>query len=386
MITLLLACAGTSPVADPVPVGPPADRTWQNVYASATDGQWVAGIEAEPYGQGEGGWVWCVDAGAPSGSVADIGHHCLRSDRSYPSHVTFHDGAMLTSHTSTAIGTQWFDPTPENRGADALTESSWDLLFTPCSPDLDHDGASDLVLLGRGGQDGFPDSVGVWFSSVGTAVEAEPDAVARPSAGNYHSTFALRDAAGRDQLVITSVLGLEDADMRAAMFRDGPAEPPLETVAWVAPLAVGDLGATPGEEVLLADRKELNIAEAELYAHGDAGLVPTGVWVEPVGELGPWQVYAVAGDFDGDGVDDLALSDTLSVSIFRGPLPPGRSTLADADLVLSDPKYENIRSLLAPDLDGDGRAELIVGGSDTAAVTTSQAGVTRIWNGTSLFP
>jgi hypothetical protein len=88
---------------------------------------------------------------------------------------------------------------------------------------------------------------------------------------------------------------------------------------------------------------------------------------------------ATSGDFDGDGITDLALSNLDlgpvspldpdgsppgQVLIYRGPLEPDRTyTSLDADLTftLADPGVVGFgHTLLAEDLDGDGIAELAV--------------------------
>src|SRR6185295_12573832 len=64
--------------------------------------------------------------------------------------------------------------------------------------------------------------------------------------------------------------------------------------------------------------------------------------------------FAAAGDTDGDGRDDLAVSATAGVQVFRRGLPP--VAVADVELVAAPPSFVTVASV--GDVDHDGSADL----------------------------
>lgn len=85
------------------------------------------------------------------------------------------------------------------------------------------------------------------------------------------------------------------------------------------------------------------------------------------------------GDFDGDGASDLALgasgdatlgANTGKAVVWFGPLAPGAGGVLDADVTLTGPAanaYAGSPLQAIPDLDGDGRDELLVSGDGYGA-------------------
>jgi hypothetical protein len=86
------------------------------------------------------------------------------------------------------------------------------------------------------------------------------------------------------------------------------------------------------------------------------------------------------GDFDGDGAVDLALgasgdatlgANTGKAIVWFGPLQPGAGGVLDADVTLTGPAanaYAGSPLRALPDLDGDGRDELLVSGDGLGVV------------------
>ncbi|MEZ4238741.1 MAG: putative metal-binding motif-containing protein [Myxococcota bacterium] len=96
----------------------------------------------------------------------------------------------------------------------------------------------------------------------------------------------------------------------------------------------------------------------------------TEAWLTIQGPPGVFFGTTLAvGDFDGDGSDDLAFAaaDVMNgrgaVYVFRGPHAGGTLTDADADLVIlgSAPGDRFGEPLLAGDVDGNGRSDLVIG-------------------------
>ncbi|NEB76795.1 hypothetical protein G3I40_16430 [Streptomyces sp. SID14478] len=92
-----------------------------------------------------------------------------------------------------------------------------------------------------------------------------------------------------------------------------------------------------------------------------------------------WGRSLAAGDFDGDGKDDLAVgSSGASVYVFKGGTTKsgtlgGRYTFKPPiQNAGGDPHYNGPLSLVAGDVNGDGRSDLVVDGYDTAT--------TEAWN------
>lgn len=85
---------------------------------------------------------------------------------------------------------------------------------------------------------------------------------------------------------------------------------------------------------------------------------------------------------------DLAVVLTSgAVYVLRGPLPPGTTTLDDAVVQVRSGVADDDfgASLAAADVDGDGRADLLVGAPMDSGLAR-EGGVAYLWRGVDLFP
>ncbi len=126
---------------------------------------------------------------------------------------------------------------------------------------------------------------------------------------------------------------------------------------------------------------ESRLADAWASLTGLGGVVATAAPPHGAFGVGDFVGDALAGpaDYDGDGFTDLALGasgdatlgpSTGKAVVWFGPLAAGAGSVADADVLLTGPEagaYAGSPLRALPDLDGDGRAELLVAGDGYGA-------------------
>ena len=244
--------------------------------------------------------------------------------------------------------------------------------------DTDGDGVSDLAVGSSALDDGAANTGGVYvvlgvptglaslsttavlFSGeendeVGTFVEPAGD----PDGDGYHDLLV--GAAGAD----------------AAYLLSGPftADALVDDVAsFVATAAsasgFGGQGGVVGtfDADTEADAAVLDNGSVYLEAGPLTGAVTLGGGLAAITGFGTGQVLmATAGDLDGDGVDELVVSDASSAGttyVFQGPVT-GSLTASDAVGTLTGSSGGQATDLAVPgDLDGDGTADLLVGTGD----------------------
>lgn len=206
--------------------------------------------------------------------------------------------------------------------------------------DLDEDGMPDLVF-GEGQTDrilslrntGSGSFTMQWIQRI--QVNARGLAVGELD-GDGHLDFV---ATARDQGDVILLRGVGDgtfAELARFSFTSGPEWP-----------AIGDFNGDGHGDVAF-------VGGGTAFAHvlyGDG----EGYQPEPIDGLDPITGLA-AGDFDGDGLDDLALATTRGVSLLLG-----RSTGPLERIAV--PESIERATLAAGDVDGDGLAEVVAVGS-----------------------
>lgn len=239
--------------------------------------------------------------------------------------------------------------------------------------DLDGDGVPDVAVgsIGNGEAGANAGKVyllpGTWSADVDTLAGAATATLLGEHAGDY---AGLALAAGGD---LTGD-GAPDLLVGAPGFNnglDGGGGGRVYVVAGpVAPGALADSWAT------LTGLGSVAAAPAPPASSGAGAPPPHGAF-----GVGDFLGDALTGpaDYDGDGAVDLALGaggdatlgpSTGKVLIWFGPLAPGAGSVLDADVTLTGPAaggYAGSPLQSLPDLDGDGRAELLVAGDGLGA-------------------
>ncbi len=269
-------------------------------------------------------------------------------------------------------------PVPEGNGHSALVEH----------PGLDAVGAHTDILVDLVAGSGHPQPVVMVLLGAGLGrIPTERWEILETwvadtgvSAATVRSAVACDlDADGADEAVVAADEGLLVYDFGRSPFGER-----VQTVAWPNDLEVAGL-----RHLLCADTHGTGFAELLLLV--DGGPTRQDLWVaitSPNGVATPLlnfraeepalvldvMRHAVAGDYDGDGCDDVAMSydypdDSQAVFVVRSqcsglPIPADQDTeswLLTTTAVLD---LEAWPHAVAGDLDGDGRDDLLFAGGD----------------------
>lgn len=217
-------------------------------------------------------------------------------------------------------------------------------------PDLDHEPAPRLQLAvgAPGARDGDRGRIGqVWVMNKDIAEPFRPVRIASSAAAKWGqlgfamTTIAARDG-GNDKLVVAA----------PGVTFGGCGQP----VVYTTRVALNDL-----ETVRILS--EPNAAPAP-FCPQDPNLsdaidaFPNPVWDASFG------AHLASGDFDGDGIADLAIAGAPRVYLFRGQAAGGfvhAKTVARTNFGEAGSEFSFGTALAVADLDGDSRDELMVG-------------------------
>ncbi|MCK6523304.1 hypothetical protein L6R49_17965 [Myxococcota bacterium] len=221
-------------------------------------------------------------------------------------------------------------------------------------PDVDGDGADEVILTAYGNNDGATDAGAVYLLH----------------GGALSGTVSLSTAE-------LTVLGVSASDTLGYYLADGGGDLDGDGISDLVMGAAGyDLPATGAGGVFVFSGDTTGTRDADIAD-----------WVFTGDSTGSTQYVGYSGvvgrDLDGDGVGDalIGAGGTGKAFLFSAPAE-GSYTVSDADVSLSGLKSTDSfgSALAAGDLDGDGAADLVVGARYDDSVATA-AGAVYVFSG-----
>jgi len=269
---------------------------------------------------------------------------------------------------------------PNGWGADPATIKSY---LTTASgvfgaPTQTDDGDNPLYLASADlNGDGLPDVVSASVHNGALAVFFNNSL----TPGTLNTPLVL-DSPGASQLAVADVNGdglpdIVSADYNVSLFLQSSAGTFADAIPlypgganWVA---VGDLNGDGMPDIVVTDGTGVHLLVHTGAASATTYAAPVTVFTQtPNAHVYGWNLVAIA-DVDGDGLNDLVITDpgptggaapTVNV-LLQNPASHG-TFLAAVSYPVAQASLA--QSVIVQDLDGDGRPDLVVGGSDAVSV------------------
>ena len=264
--------------------------------------------------------------------------------------------------------------------------------FTFSTPSLTSDGSDPVWLAGADlNGDGLPDVVSANFHDGALAVFFNN----AQSPGSFSSPLLL-SSPGTSQVVIADMNGdglpdLISADFNVSLFIQGP---PGVGIAAGGPsnfnnpialypgganwVAVGDLNNDGMPDVALTDNTGVKLLFHTGTASATTFAAPIAVYTEsPNPDVFGANIVAIA-DVNGDGLKDLIITDPgpfggsapIVAVLLQNPASPG-TFLAPVSYPM--PTGSLAQSIQVVDVDGDGKPDIVIGGSHQVSVLLQNA-------------
>lgn len=238
--------------------------------------------------------------------------------------------------------------------------------------DLDGNGLDDLVILGK--------HETILFYQLVKGTLAQPKKLMNTSDKLALAQIADLDGDGRNDLCYLAGEGLARALGARLQLPDGQLGPEyIFDLERPRSVTVRDVDGKPGQEVLTIDSRTGRIKMLQIERKKpDPGSLPERLIQFGFGKQGSGRERDLTiGDLDGDGLDDVIVTDpdASRVLVFR------QRPTSGLDLGTPYPGLSGADQIRSADLDGDGKAEIVVHSGPEKTL-----GMSRLTDGKLVFP